>query len=281
MDPSDFIAIVAVVVAIASAVFTYKIYFQGKKDAFQSISEVILHEKNSFLEAYRILFTDESIKRKDRDYLLAEHASNYCNAFEIACQLYLKDAIDADMFEETFKEEIESIYKGENVAEPIKKELYHNTSIKKVAEQWGIAYKFFGWKTASIKDSLGRTPKDYYDILSDIWSAETCAPKMRENWSADNKTFGQSSITAFLMQDIYKGKVYGIKRPDGNYHCFNVADGCVFDLTSEQFGDEQLDYTNRLEQLRDDYFAKEEIKQRYESLCKKLEEYNKSHEYFY
>ena len=202
MDPSDFIAIVAVVVAIASAVFTYKIYFQGKKDAFQSISEVILHEKNSFLEAYRILFNDESIKRKDRDYLLAEHASNYCNAFEIACQLYLKDAIDADMFEETFKEEIESIYKGENVAEPIKKELYHNTSIKKVAEQWGIAYKFFGWKTASIKDSLGRTPKDYYDILSDIWSAETCAPKMRENWSADNKTFGQSSITAFLMQDI-------------------------------------------------------------------------------
>ena len=74
-------------------------------------------------------------------------------------------------------------------------------------------YKFNGWKTADIKDSLGRTPRDYYDILSDIWCAETCAPRMRENWTRENQTLGQCSITAFLAQDIFGGKVYGILRP--------------------------------------------------------------------
>lgn len=133
-------------------------------------------------------------------------------------------------------------------------------------------YKFYGWKTADIKDSLGRTPRDYYDILSDIWCAETCAPRMRENWSPENKTLGQCSITAFLMQDIYGGKVYGILRPGGNYHCFNDVGGCVFDLTSEQFGDERLDYSDCPEQFREVHFAKEEKKQRYEYLRTKLME---------
>ena len=133
-------------------------------------------------------------------------------------------------------------------------------------------YKFYGWKTADIKDSLGRTPRDYYDILSDIWCAETCAPRMRENWNPENKTLGQCSITAFLMQDIYGGKVYGILRPGGNYHCFNDVGGCVFDLTSEQFGDERLDYSDCPEQFREVHFAKEEKKQRYEYLRTKLME---------
>lgn len=133
-------------------------------------------------------------------------------------------------------------------------------------------YNFYGWRTADVRDSLGRTPRDYYDILSDIWCAETCAPRMRKNWNPENKTLGQCSITAFLMQDIYGGKVYGILRPGGNYHCFNDVDGCVFDLTSEQFGDERLDYSDCPEQFREVHFAKEEKKQRYEYLRAKLME---------
>ena len=132
-------------------------------------------------------------------------------------------------------------------------------------------YKFYGWETADIKDSLGRTPRDYYDILSDLWCAETCAPRMRDKWGPENKTLGQCSITAFLVQYIYGGKVYGVKRPDGNYHCFNDIDGCVFDLTSEQFGDEKLDYSNCPEQFREVHFAKEEKRQRYELLREKLQ----------
>ena len=131
-------------------------------------------------------------------------------------------------------------------------------------------YMFFGWESADIKDKHGLTPRDYYDLLSDIWCSETCAPRMRDRWSPENKTLGQCSITAFLMQDIYGGSVYGVPLDDGNYHCFNVADGCTFDLTSEQFGSIKLNYGGCPEQLRDTHFAKEEKRQRYELLKERL-----------
>ena len=43
-------------------------------------------------------------------------------------------------------------------------------------------------------------------------------------------------------------------------------DGCVFDLTSEQFGEKVLNYENNPEQFREVHFAKEEKRQRYEFL---------------
>ncbi len=131
-------------------------------------------------------------------------------------------------------------------------------------------YKFYGNGSADVRDSHGRTPRELYDALSGIWCEYTCAPRMRDQWSEDNKTLGQCSITAFLVQDIYGGRVYGIPLGDGNFHCFNVVDGCVFDLTSEQFGDRVLDYTNRTEQLREKHFAKDEKRLRYEYLRRKL-----------
>ena len=127
-------------------------------------------------------------------------------------------------------------------------------------------YCFHGWQDADIVDGRGRTPRDYYDILSTLWNADTCAPRMRSLWTKENKTLGQCSITAFLMQDIYGGKVYGVPLPDGNFHCFNVVGGCLFDLTSEQFGDERLDYAHCPEQFREAHFAKAEKKARYERL---------------
>ena len=129
-----------------------------------------------------------------------------------------------------------------------------------------MAYGFYGWQNAAIQDELGLTPRDYYDLLSQIWSADTCAPRMRQNWSPENKTLGQCSITAFLLQDIYGGEVYGVPLGDGNYHCFNVVGDCVFDLTSEQFGAEKLNYVNCPRQERCAHFAKAEKKARYELL---------------
>ncbi len=117
------------------------------------------------------------------------------------------------------------------------------------------------------------TPGDLYDFLSEVWCAETCAPRLREGWSTENRTLGQCSITGFLTQDIFGGKVYGILRPAGNYHCYNEVDGRVFDLTSEQFGDEKLSYADNPEQFREVHFAKEEKRQRYELLKKLLREY--------
>ena len=98
---------------------------------------------------------------------------------------------------------------------------------------------------------------------------------MRDSWTKENKTLGQCSITAFLAQDIFGGKVYGILRAGGNYHCYNVIGDCAFDLTSEQFGDEKLDYTENPVQSREVHFAKEEKKQRYEYLREHLKHYRK------
>lgn len=138
-------------------------------------------------------------------------------------------------------------------------------------------YHFYGWEHALVspqnKEYQGiANPRDLYDALSAIWCADTCAPRLRKNWSPENKTLGQCSITAFLAQDIFGGKVYGILRPGGNYHCYNVIGDCVFDLTSEQFGDEVLSYEDNPEQFREVHFAKEEKRLRYEYLKKKLGE---------
>lgn len=138
-----------------------------------------------------------------------------------------------------------------------------------------MIYNFYGWETAdvpAVNEEYGsiRNPRMLYDLLSRLWCAETCAPRMRENWTKENKTLGQCSITAFLAQDIFGGKVYGILRSGGNYHCYNVIGSCVFDLTSEQFGSEKLDYTDNPEQFREVHFAKEEKRLRYEYLKAEL-----------
>lgn len=141
-------------------------------------------------------------------------------------------------------------------------------------------YRFYGWENATVSPVSNlypsiRSPLELYDALSEIWCADTCAPRMRKDWTPDNKTLGQCSITAFLAQDIFGGSVYGIPLGDGNFHCYNVVGNCCFDLTSEQFGEKagELVYANNPEQLREAHFAKEEKRNRYELLKQRLSEY--------
>lgn len=140
-----------------------------------------------------------------------------------------------------------------------------------------MKYNFFGQENDSIKviseDYKGiQSPRDLYRALSFVWCAETCAPRMRENWSRENPTMGQCSITAFLAQDIFGGEVRGILRAGGNYHCYNVVNGSVFDLTSGQFGDEKLCYEGNPLQSREVHFAKVEKFERYKYLKKELKD---------
>lgn len=140
-------------------------------------------------------------------------------------------------------------------------------------------YEFYGWEQANVPAITEqytniKTPLDLYDALSEIWCADTCAPRMRGEWTPENKTLGQCSITAFLAQDIFGGRVFGVPRSGGNYHCYNVVGDCCFDLTSEQFGNEILVYENNSEQFREVHFAKEEKRVRYEYLKKELQNKN-------
>ena len=113
-------------------------------------------------------------------------------------------------------------------------------------------------------------PRDLYDALSNIWCEYSCAPSLRNVWSEDNKTAGQCSITAFLVQDIFGGEVYGIALEDGARHCFNKVGDCIFDLTSEQFGGKELDYSKCELQSREEHFARQEKYERYLYLKEKL-----------
>ncbi len=114
------------------------------------------------------------------------------------------------------------------------------------------------------------TIDDLYRVLKDVWCMETCTPRMRDQWSEENPTLGQCSVTSFLVQDVFGGEVYGIPLNNGNYHCFNRIEGKDADLTSEQFPGETLDYTHVYPQSREIHFAKEEKYRRYLLLQKKL-----------
>ena len=142
-------------------------------------------------------------------------------------------------------------------------------------------YRFYGWENADVtpvdeKYKMIKDARELYDLLSDgLWCRESCAPRMRGDWSEENKTLGQCSITSFLVQDIFGGVVRGIPLENGYVHCFNDIDGHVFDLTSEQFGNEKLDYNNNTVQKREDHFFahdKLEKLERYQCLKGRLDE---------
>lgn len=132
-------------------------------------------------------------------------------------------------------------------------------------------YGFYGWEKASAPALNPEypgiaTPRDLYNALWHLWTRETCTPRMRADWSEENRTLGQCAITAFLAQDIFGGSVRGIPLQDGGFHCFNIAGDCLFDLTSEQFGGRKLDYSLGIGQKREDHFQRAEKKERYETL---------------
>lgn len=151
-------------------------------------------------------------------------------------------------------------------------------------------YVFYGWKNCDQIKAVNplykgvETPFDLYDKLEKIWCADTCAPRLRKDWTPGNKTLGQCSITAFLAQDIFGGEVYAMKTDNGGLHCYNKIQDVLFDLTSEQFGEKSSELIYDCELLQDrespDHFFKEEKRARYEYIKSRLEKNVKGHVYF-
>lgn len=142
-------------------------------------------------------------------------------------------------------------------------------------------YNFYGNENADRVHAVNPvykgidTPLDLYDYLSKIWCEDTCAPRMRGDWTKDNMTLGQCSITAFLAQDIFGGDVYAVLTEGGNLHCYNKVGNVLFDLTSEQFKEKAKDLKYDCLLLQDrnsaDHFAKDEKRERYEYLKSQLQ----------
>ena len=148
-----------------------------------------------------------------------------------------------------------------------------------------MEYKFWGWQNADChpiaEEYKGsktlKTPRDMYDAMTHVWCEASCAPSFRAEWSKQNMTAGQCSITSFLVQDIFGGEVYGVPLEGGGVHCYNVVGDCRFDLTSEQFGDKVLVYDENYPQSREKHFASQEKYERYLYIKKALKEYCDKH----
>lgn len=136
-------------------------------------------------------------------------------------------------------------------------------------------YKFYGAETPDVlpiteEFAAVKNQRVLFDLLDGIWCEYSCAPRLRKEWSKKNKTLGQCSITSFLVQDIFGGKVYGVPLKNGGVHCFNDVNGVVFDLTSEQFGEEKLVYTFDYPQTREEHFKDKDKLERYEYIKSQL-----------
>ena len=76
----------------------------------------------------------------------------------------------------------------------------------------------------------------YYNKLKNAWCRESCSPSLRENWPNGNIAKGQCFVTAIAVRDTFGGEVFELKISEREIHYYNVIDGEIVDLSSEQFG---------------------------------------------
>lgn len=104
-------------------------------------------------------------------------------------------------------------------------------------------------------------------ILNSLYSKETCYPGCRNQWNDDNKTLGHCAIVALIINDYFGGYICKIKV---DYHYFNLIDGEIVDLTSGQFKNNNISYSDYIIKTREDVLMDEDTKKRYEILKLKI-----------
>lgn len=85
------------------------------------------------------------------------------------------------------------------------------------------------------KESTAEALLPYYYKLKHAWCKESCSPSLRENWPNGNIAKGQCFVTAVAVSETFGGEVYELKITEQEIHYYNVIDGEIVDLTSEQF----------------------------------------------
>ena len=69
-------------------------------------------------------------------------------------------------------------------------------------------YKFYGWQAADCKPAASafkkiENPRHLYDILSEIWCVETCAPRLREvHFAKEEKHLRYNYLKAKLLKKL-------------------------------------------------------------------------------
>ena len=114
------------------------------------------------------------------------------------------------------------------------------------------------------------TLKELNNLLYDCYSSETCYPKLKDEWTEENKTLGHCAITSLIVNDYFDGKIAKCN-VQGISHYFNIIDDEIIDLTKEQFGVNGPDYINYNLVSRSDILDNENTKIRYKKLKNKLD----------
>lgn len=77
---------------------------------------------------------------------------------------------------------------------------------------------------------------DLFEMLLICWDKDTAHPNVRNKYMQDNNpTYGQSEITAVIVNEIFGGTIHKIELKDGNIHFFNIISNHYIDLTRDQF----------------------------------------------
>ena len=109
---------------------------------------------------------------------------------------------------------------------------------------YGETYRFYGWESADtvkpIKDCGYASLGEFYRGCLASWSIETCSVRFRPQWSEENPSVGQCTITAALVREYFGGELFGLPLIGGGTHSFNRLGGRFYDLACEQFGKNAL-----------------------------------------
>ena len=127
-------------------------------------------------------------------------------------------------------------------------------------------------KLAINSESPAQTLNELYRKLRHAWCRQTAYPACQKEWVPEDPSYGQCAITAMFVHDLFGGKIYKLHVDGGGTHYFNVIDGTVVDLGSEQFTLYHIPvpYENGFEVDPRYCGTNPDTRKRYELLCSRL-----------
>lgn len=114
------------------------------------------------------------------------------------------------------------------------------------------------------------------DALKIVWCAETAYSGDKKNWSTENKSVGQCTVTAIIVWDYFGGKIVrGYSEKYKLLHYWNEIDGKKVDLTYAQFLENKNDifFTDIIYKTKKDLMKINSVKNRYLLLKRRLDDY--------
>lgn len=88
------------------------------------------------------------------------------------------------------------------------------------------------------KQTTAEAMLPFYNRLKNAWCKESCSPSLRESWPNGSIAKGQCFVTAAAVKEAFGGEVYELHITEKEIHYYNMIDGEIVDLSSEQFGED-------------------------------------------